>query len=135
VLGVWREMCPASRDFPRRSDFDLERLGDDLSASLVIVLGDASSSGRAAARFAFVGADLEGTVRVGSSCDALSPDTLLGAALQSLDVVLERRVPVSAGGELHGPNGRLRLYRSIVLPLSEDGVRIDALLGAVNGQT
>jgi len=45
--------------------------------------------------------------------------------------VLEKRIPVSIGGEATS-DGRPVLFRAILLPLSNDGARIDALLGAAN---
>ena len=46
---------------------------------------------------------------------------------------VSREVPLSLGGEAESGAGPI-LYRSIVLPLSEDDERIDHLLGAANSR-
>ena len=68
-------------------------------------------------------------------CHALSEvpvDTLLGQATLYWRKVVEKRVPISIGGEFRHRDGRLILYRSIILPLSADERQIDHLLGAAN---
>ena len=46
---------------------------------------------------------------------------------------MERQTPCSHGGDIR-IDGRLFLYRSILLPLADDDGRVGALLGAVNGR-
>jgi hypothetical protein len=59
------------------------------------------------------------------------PNSLLRAALAPLPQVFDKRVPVSAGGELMiGDN--VMLYRCIVLPAADDGGEIDGLLVCAN---
>ncbi len=43
-----------------------------------------------------------------------------------------RRVPVTMGGSFRNPAGREILYRSVLLPLSDDQRTISAVLGAAN---
>lgn len=59
-------------------------------------------------------------------------NTLLEHAASYYQEVLDRRVPISRGGEFRKYDGKKVLYRSIVLPMSDDGHRISGLLGAAN---
>ena len=58
--------------------------------------------------------------------------TLIEHAASYYEEVLRRGVPISRGGEFRKYNGRHVLYRSIILPMSDDGRRISGLLGAAN---
>ena len=49
-----------------------------------------------------------------------------------LDQVLAKGVPISHGGEFYQDDGSKILYRSIVLPMSDDGETISGLLCAAN---
>lgn len=69
---------------------------------------------------------------IGHPLSAASPYTLIGKSTEYHAEVLAQRVPISTGGELPHQDGRLLLYRSIVLPLGRDGKTIDHLLGAAN---
>jgi hypothetical protein len=73
--------------------------------------------------------DLRGTP-VGST----PVETLLRQATRYWDMVADKKVPISLGGEFRHRRGELILYRSIILPLSNDGARIDHLLGAANSR-
>ncbi len=68
----------------------------------------------------------------GRPVSAAGPDSLLGRAVDYLDDVLLRQVPVSYGGEFPGPGGVPVPYRSILLPLSDDGETVTAVLGGAN---
>ncbi len=46
--------------------------------------------------------------------------------------VIARGVPISRGGEFNKSDGTKVLYRGVILPLSDDGVTINGLLGAAN---
>jgi hypothetical protein len=59
-------------------------------------------------------------------------ETLLRQATRYWDMVADKKVPISLGGEFRHRRGELLLYRSIILPLSNDGGRIDHMLGAAN---
>ena len=59
-------------------------------------------------------------------------DSVPGRATDYVGLVLQKRVPVSRGGALHETDGTERLYRSILLPMSDDGTTISGLLGAAN---
>jgi hypothetical protein len=46
--------------------------------------------------------------------------------------ILDRVVPISRGGEFITYDGMKVLYRSIILPMSDDGSSVSGLLGAAN---
>ena len=60
--------------------------------------------------------------------------TLVSAATAYIAEVLTKSVPVSRGGELRRANRPTMLYRSILLPMSDDGETINGLLGGASGR-
>ena len=58
--------------------------------------------------------------------------SLPGVAISFLKEVLRKGVPISRGDEFQKDDGTKVLYRSILLPVSDDGVTISGILGAVN---
>jgi hypothetical protein len=131
VLGAWKELASEGA-LPLRRSFTPELFGSDWQHCFIV---DATL-GAALARFEQVGAALEvegwspAAGRAVAECPAAS---LLHAASAYLGRVVDKRVPISLGGA--GENGgRAILYRSILLPLSSDGTRVDYLLGAANSR-
>lgn len=93
------------------------------------------SRGPSMPRFSYVGEEM---LRLSSAPGPLkspadaSENSLLGKSTAYLDQVLRRRCPITIGGEFANARGQTFLYRSVMLPLSEDGATIDAILGAGN---
>ena len=127
VLNHWHELRGA-RSFAARREIDPAVLGDDRRYCCVLELdGDSDPT------FAYIGAAFEtahvpSEVRRASNC---RPGSFLRLATDFFPRVLEKRIPVSIGGEATS-DGRPILFRAILLPLSNDGIRIDSLLGAAN---
>jgi hypothetical protein len=48
-----------------------------------------------------------------------------------MNEVLDRRIPISLGGTFDIDDSRT-VFRSIILPLSDDALRVDSVLGAAN---
>ena len=127
VLRRWEELRGV-RSFPVREEIGSAVMGNDWPCCLVLDLDSAGGP-----QFVHVGDALEATawnppVRTLSEC----PDgTLLKMATAFYPRVVDKRIPISIGasGQHHG---RTILFRAILLPLSHDSVRIDALLGAAN---
>jgi hypothetical protein len=61
-------------------------------------------------------------------------DTLLKAATSFFPRVLDREVPICIGDTTRHIDHPI-MFRAILLPLSSDGERIDALFGAANWRT
>jgi len=118
VLRHWEEMV-GGRSCPRRDEIDPWMLGDDWANCLLIAV----QSPVELSHFITVGENL---------AVALCPkDTLAGVLLSHLPRVLSARrcVIVEGGATLRGAP---ILFRSALLPLSEDGMEIDRVLGAAN---
>lgn len=83
--------------------------------------------------------------RIGESLAALSPvdlvnrrvseateNELLRASVSYVREVIAKAVPISRGGEFYKYDGTKVFYRSIVLPMSDDGETVSGLLCAAN---
>ncbi len=118
VLRHWTEMV-RGRGCPRRDEIDPWVLGEDWANCLLI----AAQSPVELSHFITVGENL---------AVALCPkDTLAGVLLSHLPQVLSaRRCVIVEGAATLG--GAPILFRSALLPLSEDGMTIDHVLGAAN---
>ena len=85
--------------------------------------------------FRFVGTELSSHVSkdlVGHQISEVPENTLVQMAVRYVPEVLRKGVPISRGGEFIRDDGSRILYRSIVLPMSEDGAALRFLLGAAN---
>ncbi len=128
VLGHWRDAARPS-GLPRRSDIDPNAIGADWQSCLMIEIDPVYER----SRFLFVGEALR-TPHVtleGRTIAQCEKNTILYSATEYIARVINRRVPISVGGtSTH--RGVPILFRSVLMPLSEDGNTIDALLGAAN---
>jgi hypothetical protein len=127
VLRRWEELRGV-RSFPVREEIVSGTMGDDWPCCFLLDLDGAGGP-----EFHHVGDALEASswnppVRKLSEC----PDgTLLKMATAFHPRIIDKRIPISIGASGQH-NGRTILFRAIMLPLSHDSVRIDALLGAAN---
>jgi hypothetical protein len=88
-----------------------------------------------ARRFTHFGAwqsEFYGKDMTGAALADLTKDTLAERSASYIQEVLNRRVPITYGAEAVEPGGRKILYRSILMPLSEDGNTITGILGGSN---
>jgi hypothetical protein len=118
VLRHWTEMV-SGRGCPRRDEIDPWMLGEDRANCLLIAV----QSPVELSHFVTVGENL---------AVALCPkDALAGVLLSHLPRVLSARrcLIIEGGATLRGAP---ILFRSALLPLSEDGMAIDHVLGATN---
>jgi hypothetical protein len=118
VLDHWAEVARGRR-FPRLDEIDPWMIGDDWANCLLIAV----QSPVELSHFIATGEKL---------AVALCPkDTLAGVFLSHLPLVLSvRRCLIIEGRATY--RGAQVLYRGALLPLSEDGVAIDHVLGAAN---
>ena len=118
VLRHWTQLA-ARRRFPRVNEIDRWMTGDDQANCVLIAV----QSPVELSHFSAVGENL---------AVALCPgNTLAGVLLSHLPWVVSSRCSliVEGGATLRGVP---ILYRGALLPLSEDGVAIDHVLGAAN---
>jgi hypothetical protein len=129
VLGHWRGLCDA-RSLPRRSQIDPQLFAQDWANCLLIDVDPKPER----SRFAFAGANLRDPswpTLERQSLGECQENTLLHVATHYLARVIAKGVPISTGGVgIH--LGVPIIYRSILLPLAENGGRIDGVLGAAN---
>ena len=127
VEKEWRGSSRAA--FPRRSDIDRTKFGNDWDFCFIIDLSDRTQD----SRISYVGAELRETgspiqerQRVGENPEG----SLLELAAKEIDKVKALKQPVEKSGRAVHEDSEI-LYRAILLPLSENGVAIDGVLGAI----
>ncbi len=69
---------------------------------------------------------------VGMTTAKVPDATLLGQAMRYYKKILGKKVPITLGGEFTKTDGAKILYRSIIVPLSDDGNSVNLMLGAAN---
>ena len=118
VLRHWKKFVDGGR-FPRRDEIDPWLRGEDGKNCLLIAL----VSPIELSHFVVVGLNL--------AVALCSTDTLAGLLLSRAPRVASARrgVMIEGGATLRGAD---ILYRSVLLPIAEDGVTIDHVLGATN---
>jgi hypothetical protein len=121
VLHHWTKVV-AGRHFPRQNEIDPWIIGDDWANCVVIAV----QSPVELSHFAAAGKNL--------AVALCTRDTLAGVLLSHLPSVLSARRCLIVEGEAT-LRGVPILYRGALLPLSDDGVAIDRVLGAANHRT
>lgn len=132
LLGHWRILC-GDRRFPSFADLDPAEIPDVWRNSFVLEL----SEDKATPVFRAMGDDLivkSGMSLIGQPVANAPEGTLPAVAIAYIDEVLAKAVPVSRGGEFVRADGTKVLYRSILLPMSDDGETICGILGAANSR-
>ena len=130
LLSHWRTMCD-ERDYPSFLEVDPLEIPDMWPHCFVIEIFEDDSE----PVFRAMGDDLAATIEqslIGRGITAAPETTLPGVAITFLPEVLRKGVPISRGDEFFKDDGTKVLYRSILLPMSDDGDRITGILGAVN---
>ena len=131
LMAYWDDLR-GERAYPRADEIDPAAIGDDWPFCCVLALAEPLQC----STFEYVGLELLGAGRPAAGelrLEVVPEDALLRPALGYLSRVLERRVPMSLGGEARLTEGPA-LFRSILLPLSDDGHAIDRVLGAANAR-
>jgi len=121
VLGHWTKVATRQR-LPRLNEIDPWMVGDDWANCVVIAV----QSPVELSYFTAVGKNL--------AVALCTRDTLTGLLLSHLPPVLSARRCLIVEGEAT-LRGVPILYRAALLPLSDDGVAIDHVLGAANHRT
>lgn len=128
LLAFWDDQR-GDREYPSVHDIDPQAIGDDWPHCHVMALAEPLSD----SRFQHVGptllsGDIDGQAL---TFGQRGEENLLHHATAYIDRVLKKGVPVSIGGEADLPIGTV-LFRSILMPLSEDGSTIDHVFGGAN---
>ena len=127
VLTVWKKL--AGKGFPKRSQVDPRAFGPDWGYCLMIDVDDVPVN----SRFSHVGNALRDSTWPTFDRQSVSEcleGSLLELVTRHIGRVTEKKKPISYGGPATHEDGDI-LYRTILLPLSETGDKIDGILAAV----
>lgn len=129
LLNYWQE-CRGDRDFPSLADIDPDAISHIWQQCFVL---DARASSNFP-YFQYLGPELakySGVLLSGQSDWNL---TLLDKAVSQYNEAIEKRLPVIVEDEMTLFDGGKLLFRSVILPLSDDQNKINYLLGGANGK-
>jgi hypothetical protein len=128
LLIHWRELAPEDV-LPSRASVKPDEIAELWRYCFTLNIGAVAAvfDHVGEAHVAHLGFDL-----AGKPVAAAKKGTLLGSALDRLDDVLLRRIPITRQGTFTGHDGAPVPYRSILLPLADDGSEINGILGAAN---
>lgn len=130
LLAYWRQLCD-EREFPSFAEVDPSDMPDMWSHCFAIEIFEDDSE----PVFRAMGDELAATIDyslIDQRVTVAQERTLPSVAITFLPEVLRKGVPVSRGDEFFKADGTKVLYRSILLPMSDDGDRVSGILGAVN---
>jgi hypothetical protein len=130
ILDYWRGITHTGA-FPAESDIDPGAMSDMWPWCAVLGVDGKETD----PEFSYIGDHLKewcGANLTGKPLSATPRGTLVEKAFSHFDRVLEKKVPISVGGQFTDHQGVTMLYRSILLPLADDGKTVVALLGATN---
>ena len=127
IHDAWQKA--AGNSYPRRSQIDPTEFGADWSHCFMIDLDEK----HACSRFSYLGSALRDftwpTFERQSIGECLEGSLLELATRQIPQLIEKRRAQSFAGSAFHQDTDIL--YRTILLPISENGDRIDGVLGAI----
>ena len=127
VLTIWKKI--AGKGFPKRSQVDPRDFGSDWANCVMIDIDKIPGN----SRFSHVGNGLRDATWPTFDRQCVSEcleGSLLELVTRHIGRVAEKKKPVSFGGSASHEEGDI-LYRTILLPLSEAGNKIDGILAAV----
>lgn len=132
LLEYWRGLSDIDR-LPSGSTIDAKEIPDMWPYCVMLDVAGKESD----PEISFVGttlAERAGADLEGRRLSQAPADTLVSKGLSYYGQVLVKKVPITFGGEFVNRRGTKILYRSIILPLAEDGATINRLFGAANGR-
>ena len=130
VLARWMIARGDRRVYPSRSHIDPRDFGKDWVNCVLIQLGKDIDRSRILA----VGQNLRLDTRspiIPTRLSDYGESSLLRLTVTEIPTLIEQRKLISFGGSA-AHKGRPILYRSIILPLSDNDKQIDGVLGAIN---
>ncbi len=130
LLAHWRTLCD-DREYPSFFEVDPSAIPHMWENCFVLEIFEDGDE----PRFRAMGEALAAHVDVSliNLPISMAPEkSLPGVAISFIDEVLRKGVPISRGDEFFKEDGTQVFYRSILLPISDDGVTISGILGAVN---
>ena len=128
ALGYWREVA-APRRYPAFADIDLDSLGDLREHLFVVEIGGSVEDYRMVAAGGVI-ADAFGRDPTGHRVAEVLPQKIRKQSLYRQEMTARLGTPLDETGHWVDESGAVVLYRSILLPLSDDQRHINYLLGA-----
>lgn len=130
LLAYWRGL-QVEDEFPSFAAIDPQEIPDIWENTFVLeVVGNESDP-----VFRAFGDDITahyGISLIDRHVSEVPANTLVSVSVGYLDEVLTKGVPISRGGDFRREDRTEVLYRSILLPMSDDGETISGILGAAN---
>lgn len=130
LLAHWRTLCD-DRDYPSFFDLDPSAIPEMWENCFVLEIFKDEDEPRYRAMGAGLAAHVDFSL-IGEPISKAPDKSLLGVAISFLDEVLRKGVPISRGDDFFKGDGTKVLFRSILLPMSDDGDTVNGILGAVN---
>jgi hypothetical protein len=130
LLKYWRSLSDGDK-IPAQNNIDPEAIPDMWPNCAVLDVSGKETD----PEFIYVGtalAQAAGLELAGRKLSQTPSDTLVSNGFSYFGQVLAKKVPITFGGEFVSPRGLKVLYRSIIVPLADDGEHINRLLGAAN---
>lgn len=127
LMAFWWDKR-ADRRFPSVEDFDPEELSDVWAHCFTLEPKDPYET----SVFHYIGHNLAAVSGVSESeltVDEICENSLLDHATRNVPEVLSQQVPVIRSGEFENQEGVTVMYRSILLPFSQDQTTIDRIVG------
>ncbi len=132
LLKYWQGLRRES-SYPSMGDFSFDAVTDFKPHAFIIELEDGTGD----AVFRYVGASLAGDCGkdlMSKPVSEVPRHTLLTQVTDHYLQVLANQAPIAFEAEFENATGDDILYRSIMLPFSEDGETIDTIVGAINSK-
>ena len=130
VLAHWRKLCD-DREYPSFFDLDPSAIPDMWKNCFVLEIFEDEAEPRFRAMGEALAAHVDNSL-IDQPISTAPEKSLPGVAVSFLEEVLTKGVPISRGDEYFKDDGTRVLFRSIILPMSDDGDSINGIFGAVN---
>ncbi len=127
LMAFWWDKR-ADRRFPSVKDFDPQELSDVWTHCFTLQPQEPCEQ----SALHSVGdtiAKMSGVSGAEITVNGIGENTLLGHATRNVGEVLTQQVPVIRSGEFVNEEGETVMYRSILLPLSQDQDTVDCVVG------
>ncbi len=129
LLAYWHHLC-RGRTYPRLKDIDPSEIGDDWRWAFLLDTARYHDF----PNFKYLGPDIARYSGVFLSGEDAFTTTLLDMATHNLERVFKEGCPLLMEEDVSLYDGKRLMYRAVLLPLSDDGSKINYVLGAANGR-
>lgn len=130
LLAHWRSLCD-DRDYPSFFDLDPSVIPEMWANCFVLEVFENGHEPHFRAMGDILAAHVDFSL-INQPISTAPEKSLPCVAVSFLEEVLRKGVPISRGDEFFKDDGTKVLYRSILLPMSDDGDTVNGILGAVN---